>query len=440
MPACACRAIAHRNTGGGSSIMSASISSAYRLSGYLMEVARRLRLPLRKMVGLLFLNLLWIAFEAIGVAVLYPVLKLIQGENLEAKGQFAGRYWRALHQLSALTGIPISLGVLLLISFAFLSMRQVVRYLNVYYSGKAMRWTADQVRRQAFNGFMRVQSSVQEKMRPGEIANNLSMELDRALSSLFSIIRTIGVGIQMGAYLAGLLLLSPVLTILSLLVFGFLGFLSRGLLIAIKDAGRDITDANVELAGFIVERLQHVRLIRLSGTEKLEMRAFGKLSGRRAETQVRQRIITTQMSLLPEPVAVGFGYAVLFVGSQIFGFGLGELGLFLIILIKLVPVVLSGINEYGNIIGKWPSVEKVDGFLLELLNAREPRGGDKLFQKLSRNVTYDHVAFTYSGSGSPALYDVTVEMPAHRISALVGQSGAGKSTFVDLLPQIARDE
>jgi ATP-binding cassette, subfamily B, bacterial MsbA len=402
----------------------------------LLGLARRMQLPLRKMVGLFALNLLWIGFEGLGIAVLYPVLKLVQNGGSISSEQLSGRDWKFIHELSMLTGIPITLGALLMVSFTFLLLRQVFNYLNVYYYGVTIRHTANQVRRRAFNAFLRVQSAVQEKVRPGEIANNLTIELERALSSLFSIVRTVGVGLQMLVYLGGLLLLSPPLTTLSLVVFGVLGFLSRSLLVAVKESGRDITEANVQLAGFIVERLQHARLIRLSGTEKPEGAAFGKLSSRQAETQMRQKLITTRMSLLPEPVAIGFGYAVLFVGSQFLDYGIDKLGLFLIVLIRLVPVVLHAISDYSNIVGKWPSVEKVDGSLRELFEAREPRGGDTTFSRLDQGISYDHVSFTYGSGDTPALHDVTATILAHRMCALVGRSGAGKSTLVDLLPRL----
>jgi ATP-binding cassette, subfamily B, bacterial MsbA len=105
-------------------------------------------------------------------------------------------------------------------------------------------------------------------------------------------------------------------------------------------------------------------------------------------------------------------------------------------LIRLVPVVLHAISDYSNIVGKWPSVEKVDGSLRELFEAREPRGGDTTFSRLDQGISYDHVSFTYGSGDTPALHDVTATILAHRMCALVGRSGAGKSTLVDLLPRL----
>jgi ABC-type multidrug transport system fused ATPase/permease subunit len=54
-----------------------------------------------------------------------------------------------------------------------------------------------------------------------------------------------------------------------------------------------------------------------------------------------------------------------------------------------------------------------------------PRGGS--------NVRFEHVRFTYPGRHQPALHDVTFDVPAGATVALVGPSGAGKTTIANLL-------
>ncbi len=49
-------------------------------------------------------------------------------------------------------------------------------------------------------------------------------------------------------------------------------------------------------------------------------------------------------------------------------------------------------------------------------------------------IAFEHVTFAYD-SGSPALHDVTLRVPAGKTVALVGTSGAGKSTIMNLIPR-----
>ena len=54
--------------------------------------------------------------------------------------------------------------------------------------------------------------------------------------------------------------------------------------------------------------------------------------------------------------------------------------------------------------------------------------------KLKGNIRFDKVSFYYE-KDEPVLQDISVEIPAGRTVALVGPSGAGKTTFVSLIPR-----
>ncbi|MBI5341958.1 MAG: lipid A export permease/ATP-binding protein MsbA [Deltaproteobacteria bacterium] len=54
---------------------------------------------------------------------------------------------------------------------------------------------------------------------------------------------------------------------------------------------------------------------------------------------------------------------------------------------------------------------------------------------VSRDIELDHVDFRYHGEGDYILKDISLRVPAGTMVAIVGSSGAGKTTLVDLLPR-----
>ena len=56
--------------------------------------------------------------------------------------------------------------------------------------------------------------------------------------------------------------------------------------------------------------------------------------------------------------------------------------------------------------------------------------------RLTRAVRFDHVSFAYPGTERLVLSDVTLELPAGKVVAVVGENGAGKSTLVKLLAKM----
>jgi hypothetical protein len=83
----------------------------------LLQLARRLGLPLRTMAALVILNLIWIGFEGLGVALLLPILELLRSGGHVATDQLSGRHWDLMRSAADSLGVSISLGMLLAVSF-----------------------------------------------------------------------------------------------------------------------------------------------------------------------------------------------------------------------------------------------------------------------------------------------------------------------------------
>lgn len=62
-----------------------------------------------------------------------------------------------------------------------------------------------------------------------------------------------------------------------------------------------------------------------------------------------------------------------------------------------------------------------------------PSAGDQRFPGLDQTLAFDDVTFSYRDDGEPALKSVSFDIPVGKNTALIGASGAGKSTIVNLL-------
>jgi ABC-type multidrug transport system fused ATPase/permease subunit len=405
----------------------------------ILVIARHLGVPRRVLLFLFLLNCTSVLFEVAGVGMLLPVFELLQagGSSPEAGlARLQGRHWDILRNLSAQSGIPITLGLLLSISFGLIVMRQVFSYFSQRYQGSIERELSNRIRHRAFHRFLLAESGLQDQARVGDVVAVLNVELRRALEVILSIPQSLTLLVQAVAYLTALFLLSAPMTALALGVMIGIAVLLRGTISEVKRRGGAISAANRDLSAFMVERLKHTRLIRLSGTEKAEAQEVYNLSKRYADETLKQKLASLRMSLVPEPLAAGIAYLMLFIGGQIFGLSFEKLGLFSIVLIRLMPIVRGCLVQYVSVVGKMPSLERVDDYLTQTLAEREPKGGSLKLERVDHGIEYSNVAFSYRDANTPALFDISVKLPAHRMTALVGPSGAGKSTFVDLLPRL----
>jgi ABC-type multidrug transport system fused ATPase/permease subunit len=402
----------------------------------MIRVARRLGISLRVMVSLIAIDLLGIAFEVIGISMLLPIFGLLRAGHDVQVDQLKGEYWEIVKTIFGFFGVQVSLGLLLGISFANILLRQILSYFSAWYNGRVRRRTSDRLRQRIFYQYLLAKSTLQDSSGTAEVMSIMKMDLSRGLNTLFTLIAYPSTVVRFLVYVGGLFLLSWPMTLLSLAAFGLGAFFVRGPLQQIRKGGTEFSTTNRQLNMFVMERLLHARLIRLSGTEKAEARSVYEFSRRNSEALLQQSLRSSRLTLVPEPLAVGFAYLVLFIGGHVLGFSLEVLGMFVVILIRLLPIVRGSISKYATVLGQMASLEKLDAYVRETQQAREPKGGNRTFKQVDRAIRYDRVSFSYSGVDVPALWDITVHIPAHRMTALVGPSGAGKSTFVDLLPRL----
>jgi subfamily B ATP-binding cassette protein MsbA len=73
--------------------------------------------------------------------------------------------------------------------------------------------------------------------------------------------------------------------------------------------------------------------------------------------------------------------------------------------------------------------------VMDTLPEVEEKPEAKALPPIRREIEFDHVDFRYHGEGSTILKDITMRVPAGTMVAVVGSSGAGKTTLVDLLPR-----
>lgn len=402
----------------------------------MLRRGRRLGLSVRALGFIMVLQLLSILFEVAAVALLLPIFQIIRAGQLGAADQLKGQFWDIAREVSAYVGIPITLGLLLSISFISILTRQLFSYLNNRYTTNVRLSTGNRILQKAFNQFLYARASLQDNSAVGEVSAILRTDLARALDTLFSIPRAGSALVHLTVYVVGLFVLSWPMTLLSMSMIVVVFILSRSQLGKVREYGEAFSLSNRILSKFLLERIRHARLIRLSGTEKAEAKAVYRLSKRNSDMAFRQSMIAARLALTSEPIAVAFAYLVLYIGGYELGFSLERLGVFAVILIRLMRIMQGNITQYTSVLGKLPSLERLDEFLVEAAQAREPKGGDLVFQQLDDAITFEDVSFSYTSGKVPALKNVSVAIPAQRMSALIGPSGAGKSTFIDMLPRM----
>ena len=133
----------------------------------------------------------------------------------------------------------------------------------------------------------------------------------------------------------------------------------------------------------------------------------------------------------------GLGYvgAVVY-ASSIAKVSAGAVVLVLVVGSQLSQFVGAAVGELGFLRSIWLDISRRLMWLEDYAAAVDARSDGTPPERLVRGIHLDHVSFRYPGTDRLVLDDVTLDLPAGSVVAVVGDNGAGKTTLVKLLARM----
>lgn len=239
------------------------------------------------------------------------------------------------------------------------------------------------------------------------------------------------------AYLVSLLFLSLRLTLIALVLVPIMVVTLRPLLLRLRTRYRGVYDQRGELVSQLQETVSGIRLVKAYGAEAYEEERFRLHSDAHNREQVRTAATAHLASPFSEVLATLVALALIWVGAGLV-LGTGTLGpeQFL----AFVTIALRAISPI-KAISQFPAFAQqalaaADRFFEVLDEAPEPVDavGTRDVVRLEREIRFEAVTFAYEPE-RPVLRDIDLTVHVGEVVALVGPSGGGKSTLVDLLPR-----
>src|SRR5207302_10542208 len=100
---------------------------------------------------------------------------------------------------------------------------------------------------------------------------------------------------------------------------------------------------------------------------------------------------------------------------------------------RLSAYVGATVGEIGFLRGIWMDGARRLAWLEDYAASLVARADLPVPEHLARGIRLEHVSFAYPGTHRLVLQDVSLELPAGKVVAIVGENGAGKTTLVKLL-------
>ncbi|MBK8921147.1 MAG: ABC transporter ATP-binding protein [Saprospirales bacterium] len=408
--------------------------------------------PYRDYLALAVLsNLLMSFFMIVSIPVLQPFLQILfnppgkNGVQLQSPlTKNAG--FQALEQKvnAFFSGLIQSYGreqaLLIVCGFLVLTFfgKNLFRYLSLYFLAPARNGIVRDLRNKLVAKILDLPLSYFSEARKGDLMSRISADVQEVEWSIVGVVESVAREplVILGS-LAFMVFVSP-----QLLIFVFGLMLFSGLIIG--GVGRSLRRQSGEaqgrlgLIGSVVEEtLGGLRIIKGFNAEQWQLERFGRENTRYARTLTalnRRKDLASPLSEFLGIAAVAF--LLWFGAKQVFA-GQISAATFITFLYAFYNIIepakqLSGASySIRKGLGALERVEAVLDAPLAIHDSPQARE----IRAFTGKVEFDNVSFRYANSERPALEQVHLSIGRGKIVALVGASGAGKSTIADLLPR-----
>jgi len=382
-------------------------------------------------VGLLFLS----GFaEGIGIVTLLPVLELAIAEPGAADSEVL----RITRDTLAFVGLEPTLGVLLTLIVVGLSLKGAFFWLAFRSVGYTVANVATDLRLNLIRALLRARWGYFVSQRAGHLSNAVGTEAHRASHAYSNACNLVANVIQVLVYISLAFLISPMVAVAAIIAGALIALVFNSMVTMGREAGKEQTRLVKSLSGRLVDALNALKPIKAMAQEE-HLRPV--LEGETRElnrAQRREVIATSTMLAFKEPLLVamlagGLYFVMTFTAVTFAG---------LIVMVFLFHRLVSKINSLQSY---WKSVAVSESAFwsmqdsVELAEAQaESNDIGRPAPALTSGIELRDVSFAYGKD--TVLRDLSLEVPAGQFVAIVGPSGAGKTTMVDMIIGLYRPQ
>ena len=373
-------------------------------------------------------------FNGIGLTLIIPLIMTLVGVEIVEFDKFPP-ILRSIFQV--FDSVPEEYRVPTMIGCVVLAivLKSVANYASALTTGILNRRFSSSLRRDSYRLLLDVDLDYFSDMRLGDLMNYINNEVNRTAAAASTLIGLTTTSITILVFTITLILFSWKLTLISTLLLGPVTLINQFSLRQSKAAGRKISKAAAALSRQAIEVLSGIRLVKSVAHEESEYDTLRKLVLNRERAAYESQLIFASVAPINEIsntfvliALIVFGRN-LFTDTQVFA---SVAGSYLLILRNLLPLVGQLNSARNKLANTSASVEIMQNFLRRDDKPIMPSGNHAIGE-LKEGIRFRNVWFRYPNSERWNLQNIDLVLPKGQTLALVGASGAGKSTMADLL-------
>lgn len=397
----------------------------------------RKRLTIRDLlkphVGSVVLGLICVVGEtAANLAEPWPI-KIVLDDVLRHKGDHDDML-RWIHGIAGTDPISI-LKFAVVAVLVIAAVDAVSSFGEKYLTTSIGQWITYDLRRAIYSHVQRLSLAFHDEKRTGDLITRVTDDVDAIQSFVTQGLLGFVINLATLVGMIGVMFyLNWQFTLIALSVAPALFFIVFTYTRRIKKATRAVRKKEGEIISVVEEVLSSIRVVKAFAREDYEVRRLEEQGLEQVEIALKARALKAKLTpIVNMIVAVGTALVLWFGARMILGGALsvGSLVIFIFYLDKMYKPMqeLSKLTDtYTKAAIGYERIQEVMRTQDEIKDRRNAR----LAPKMKGNIEFDHVSFSYKEE-TPILHDVSLKIASGQIAAIVGPTGAGKTSIISLI-------
>ncbi|HUX33192.1 MAG TPA: ABC transporter ATP-binding protein [Gemmatimonadaceae bacterium] len=369
------------------------------------------------------------------VVLLIPLLR-VAGVPMEGAGAVAG-IDRAVSAVFAAVRLAPTLSVVLVAFVAIAWLQASVERLELVAGTRVEQDVERDLRTSLYAALLAARWAFFTQQRATDLTHAITRDADRAAVAVSYLLRAAGQAVAAAVYLAFALVVSPVATAAALAGGAVLALALHSTFRAAHATGEALTETSTDTLALVTQHVDAIKLVKSFGAERQTLEAFEALADRSAAVAVDATRAHASAHVATAAGSATLLAVVLWIALSWIRVPVAATLVLAFLFWRLLPRLMDVQQSLRDAVHELPGYEAVQRALTACTAAREvsvsaSRAGPRAPIAIRDRVEFDDLTFAYDG-GPAVLAGVRASVPAGRITAVTGPSGAGKTTLVDLV-------
>lgn len=379
--------------------------------------------PARTLLMMLSLVLAGIA-EGVGLTTLLPMVSVALGEKSDSG--LAGNVVGALHAV----GLEPEVGTLLVVIVIGMTLSSLLILVANRQVGYAVAHMATDLRLELIRALLGSRWEYYLRQPTGALANAVASESFRASTGYEHAANVLALAIQAAVYAVIAVLVSWQASLILLLLGSVLLAAMWRLVRSARRAGKKQTTLMRDLLAYLTDVLGSVKPLKAMARQGVADALLHEQNARLNRAMEREVLSREALRALQQPMLAILAAGGLYVALVIWQLPMASVMVLTFLLLRVLSLMHRAQQRYHRMVAQESAYWALRRMIDEAQAAAEPASGE-LVPSLQRDIRFEMVGFAYGDR--TVLRDVSLTLPAGSFTSLIGPSGAGKTTVLDLL-------